>query len=276
MKGFILKLKEKTGVKFVTHLSYSIVIVILLAISLYSCDKGQSSDLIEQIGEYKVTKKSYEDYYSSYFEKASRLINAEKKTLYSLMCNPDEVPPNSDFRMLIERLQPEVNYEEFRQLRIIEQAAKKQGFLDRPVVKQIIEQVVLETVARLYLQEKMDERIKITQEQKEQKCEELRRLYPDKVKPLPIDRCLEVAQGFLKQEIVMREEPRLRDEIKEAVVINRNNDFNREQYLKTGVEFYNTILKEGGCTAPQKPAANLPVPGTNNPGTAQTPAMTPK
>lgn len=223
-----------------------IAIVSMLAMAglLFGCKQGEK---IETIGNFSVTTQDYEDYYSTYLEKAARFANAEKTTLYKLMCNPDQAPPNPVIQDMLEKLKPENNYEEYRQMRIIEQVAKNEGFTDRPVVKRIIDQVVLETLVRLYLQEKMDERIKISLEDKQNKCEELRKEFPRRIGPLPLDSCLYIAEGFIKQNIMAREEPKLREEIKESVSVKKNPEFNRETYLKENLDLYKAIQKEGGC-----------------------------
>lgn len=223
-----------------------LALLITAAWLIPSCGKG--GEKIETIGNHQITTQEYEDYYSTYLEKASRFANAEKSTLYKLMCQPDQVPPNPILQDMLIKLNPENNYEEYRQMRIIEQVAKKEGFTTRPVVQKIIDQVVLETLVRLYLQEKMDERIKITLEEKQSKCEELRKEYPRRVGSLPLDTCLYIADGILKQEIMAREEPRLREEIKESVSVEKNTKFNRKDYLTKKLDLYQTMKKEGGCS----------------------------
>ncbi|MBI3395112.1 MAG: hypothetical protein HY042_04700 [Spirochaetia bacterium] len=209
-----------------------------------ACKKGE---VIEEIGAYTITTRDYEDYYGAYLEKASRLVNAEKKTLYQLVCNPPDSRANPILADLVSGLNPTQNYKKYRDMRIIEQVAKQTGFMDRPVVRQILDQVVLETVAQLYIQEKMDERTKISTEQKQKKCEDLRRELPDKVGPLPLDRCMELAEGILKREQIERQYPEIVQEIKESVTIHRNANFNKDDFLEKKIELYNTMRKEGGC-----------------------------
>ncbi len=233
------------------------VISLILAVPflVQSCKKGK---VIETIGNHAVTTSEYEEYYSTYVEKASRFANAEKETLYKLMCNPDQVPPNPILQDMIVKLDPENNYEEYRQMRIIEQVAEKEGFTEKASVKAIIDQVVLETVVRLYLQEKLDERIKITQEQKQQKCEELRREYPGRIGPLPLDSCLYIAEGFIKQNIMAREEPKVREEIKESISVKKNPDVDKAKYLTKDLDLYQTMMKEGGCAPLEETPTQTP------------------
>ncbi len=209
-----------------------------------TCKKG---DVIEEIGGYAITTKDYEEYYGAYLEKASRIVNVEKKTLYQYVCNPPDSRANPMLADLVQGLNPPHNYRKYRDMRIIEQVARQSGFTDRPVVRQILDQVILETVAQLYLQEKMDERTKVSLEQKQQKCNELRKEFPDRMGPLPIERCLDYAGALLKREQQDKLYPEFVQEVKESVVIRRNNSFNKDDFLEKRVELYNTMRKEGGC-----------------------------
>lgn len=229
-----------------------------LMIMASSCQDG--GKVIETIGKETITTSEYEQYYSTYVDKAAIFSNAEKSTLYKLMCNPDQVPMNPILQDMLVRLDPRVNYEEFREMKIIEQVAKEEGFLDKPTVKNIIEQVVLETVVRLYVQDKLDERIKISQEDKQKKCEELRQKFPQRMASVPIDTCLFVAEGYLKQEIISMEEPRIRNEFKESISVKKNSDFDRKEYLTEKMDLYQTMKKKGGCAVASEPESSTEDP----------------
>jgi len=222
-----------------------------------ACKKGE---VIEDIGSHTVTTAEYEDYYSTFVDKAAIYANADKSTLYKLMCNPDQIPPNPILRDLFDKLDPHVNYDEYREMKIIEQVARAEGFADKPVVKKIIEQTVMETIVKLYFQEKLDQRIKISLEEKTARCDELRMRFPQKMAPLPLETCLYIAEGFIKQEIIEKEGPKLRDDIKEGVAIKKNKDFDRDDYLDNKMEIYNAIRKEGGCMTSD--AVSKPAEGT--------------
>lgn len=219
--------------------------------------------VIETIGKDTITTEKFESYYSTYIEKASRLANADKETLYKLMCNPNQIPPDPAIRELIGGLIPENNYEKFRDMKIIEQAALSESFQDRPVIKEILDQVYMETLVNLYVQEKIQEKIKISETGKEQKCNDLRKERPDQMAGLTLDQCLKVAERFLKMEIVQREYPKIIEGIKESVQIKKNNDFDRDNFLKNDMKLYNDIRKTGGCV--DEPSANqtpvTPAPG---------------
>lgn len=237
------------------------ILLFAVVAGLVACkDRGK---VIETIGKDTITTDKFESYYSTYIEKASRLANADKETLYKLMCNPEQIPPDPAIRELIGGLIPENNYEKFRDMKIIEQAALNESFQDRPVIKEILEQVYMETLVNLYVQEKIQEKIKISETEKEQKCNDLRKERPDQMAGLTLDQCLKVAERFLKMEIVQREYPKIIEGIKESVQIKKNNEFDRDNFLKNDMKLYNDIRKTGGCV--DEPSANqtpvAPAPG---------------
>ncbi len=237
------------------------ILLFAVVAGLVACkDRGK---VIETIGKDTITTEKFENYYSTYIEKASRLANADKETLYKLMCNPEQIPPDPAIRELIGGLIPENNYEKFRDMKIIEQAALSESFQDRPVIKEILEQVYMETLVNLYVQEKIQEKIKISETEKEQKCNDLRKERPEQMAGLTLDQCLKVAERFLKMEIVQREYPKIIEGIKESVQIKKNNDFDRDNFLKNDMKLYNDIRKTGGCV--DQPSANqtpvTPAPG---------------
>ncbi|MCS7204542.1 MAG: hypothetical protein NZ853_02475 [Leptospiraceae bacterium] len=227
------------------HLIIFIFIFIVLA---FCKEKGVN---IETIGKDSITTQDFETYYETYIEKASRLANAEKKTLYELMCNPERIPQDPAIQELIMGLYPENAYQKFREMKIVEQAAKLEKFDQKPVIKNIIEQVRLETLVNLYIQEKMQEKIKISQEQVERKCEELRKKDP-RILNLSIDDCLKISEAYLKNEIIRAEYPRLINEIKESVQVKKNNEFNREQYLRNEIKLFKEAQEIGKCPKPEK------------------------
>lgn len=239
------------------------IFLLLLALPL-ACKDG---DTIEDIGSYTITTKDFENHYSTYLDKIARMANAEKSTLARLMCNPEQTPENPMWRDVVRNLEPKEYYESYRDLRIVEQAARKDNFLDDPQIKRIIEQVTLEAIAQLYIQKKMEERIKITEEEKSSKCVEMRQKFPQEFGPLSLDECLKYAEGFLKRDRMQQEFPRLRDEIKESITINKNQKFDKTDFLANKIEAYRVMKKTGGCEAASStPATNnkpLPLPAPN-------------
>lgn len=232
---------------------YSVFLLALL-ITGFCKEKGVE---IETIGNDVITTAEFETYYETYIEKASRLANAEKKTLYELMCHPEKLPQDPAIQELIYGLYPDNSYQKYREMKIVEQAAKLENFDKKPVIKNIIEQVKLETLVNLYIQEKMQEKLKISQQQIEEKCQELRNK-DKRVMMLPVDDCLKIAEAYLKNEIVRAEYPRLINEIKETVQVKRNQQFDRDKFLREEIKLFQEARELGGCPSPSAstPSAN--------------------
>ena len=220
-------------------------IAIALTVVLSACKEGEK---IETIGNHTITTKEFERYYEGYIEKTARMANAEKKTLIRFICNPDDIqrmPPEAQQALIM--LNPEYNYSQYREMRIIEQRAMEEGFTDRPMVKEILEQVRLDALSKLYLMDKVEQNIKISEGQKEQRCQEIRERFGAQAAAMTIDDCLDYAEATLKQEIMKREFAKVRDEMKERVTIDVNDNFDKDAFLKDGIPAYNEMRKAGGC-----------------------------
>lgn len=147
-------------------------IIALMFSSIFCKEQGVK---IEQIGKENITTTKFETYYETYIEKASRLANAEKKTLFELMCNPEKVPNDPAVQEMILGLEPKNSYQKYREMKIIEQAAKTEGFDKKPIIKNILEQIMLETLVNLYIQEKMQGKIKVSDSQIEKKVPRIKK-----------------------------------------------------------------------------------------------------
>ncbi|MBX7057564.1 MAG: hypothetical protein K1X75_05815 [Leptospirales bacterium] len=222
-----------------------------------ACKKGQR---IEEIGGHNVTTAEFEDHYSTAIETATRFGNSEKETLYKLICNPSLAPNESAADMAIS-LQPRYAYQRYRDMLMIESVAREEGFPDRPIVRKILENSNRLALVQLYLHEKVWEKIKITEAEKQQTCEDLRRREPQRVGPLSLDDCLKVAEGFLIRSQFERIQREVYEEIKERVRVEKNEEFDREAYFNTGVELYQQIKEGGGCRD-QPPGAPGAAPST--------------
>ncbi len=219
--------------------------LILLSI-IYFPNCREKGENIETIGKDTITTSDFETYYETYIEKTSRLANAEKQTLYKLMCHPEEIPQEPAIQELIAGLYPENAYQKFREMKIIEQAAKLENFDKKVQIKNILEQVRLETLINLYIQEKIQERMKISSEQIEKKCESLRN-QDKRVQNLPIEQCLKIAEAYIKNEFISKEYPKILSEIKESIQVVKNNQFDKDKYLKNDITLYKEARKIGQC-----------------------------
>ncbi|MCB1175249.1 MAG: hypothetical protein KDK39_16860 [Leptospiraceae bacterium] len=225
----------------VQTLSRIIVLIASLLVFYYlsGCNKGE---VMEKIGNSSITTDDFESYYEAEVEKISRIYSTDKKYLYQLICDPRTGA--------IERFKPELVWEKYRDSRMILEVADDDKFLDNPRIQKIIENARNEAIAQLYVNEKFIEKVKISEEDKEKKCEELRAQDPARFGPLTLDDCKNQAFMALKGQYYKQYAGKIQDEIKERVQVAPNKDFDIDKYLKDGVQLYNTIRKEGGCEAP--------------------------
>jgi hypothetical protein len=197
-----------------------------------ACTKGEK---IEEIGSHTITTGEFEDYYRTNLSRTSRFFNIEKEELKKKMCQPAET--GSRAAEVIKSLAPEETFKKYREAQIVNEVAEKEGFTSEEEIKKIIEIVRMETIAHLYVNHKIMERMKVSAEKKKEKCDELRKEQPNRYGPLPLEQCLEIAELQLKSQIMELEYPRLVDEIKESVAVERNTKFNRDEYFKKMPEY---------------------------------------
>ncbi|MCB1304485.1 MAG: hypothetical protein KDK37_09415 [Leptospiraceae bacterium] len=222
-------------------------LAVAMILSFSACKDGEE---IERIGNHTITTKEFENYYDAFIEKTARMANAEKKTLVNFVCNPDQVPADRpELMALVAQLDPKNSYERYRDMRIVEQMAIEDGFTERPMVKQIMEQVRLEVLSQLYVMDKLENRIKITEQQKEARCQEIRERFGARAASMTLDKCLEYAEATLKQDIMRQEYQKIQDDIKEQVTVKKNENFDRDAFLKNDITTYNEMRKTGGCDA---------------------------
>ena len=222
-----------------------ILMLFILTLPL-ACKDGET---IEDIGSYSITTKDFENHYSVLVEKVAQLRNGDKSTFARLMCHPERMPDDPYLREVVRNLEPKEFYERYREMRIIEQAARKENFQDDPIVKRMMEQAQLEVLTSLFVMKKLEKRIKISDEESAAKCVELRQKLPDQLGPLTLDECKKIAQGFIREERMRTEMPRVREEIKESVTISKNQKFDRDDFLANKLETYKVLKKTGGCDA---------------------------
>ena len=228
-----------------THLQKPRLYGALLAICLLfgACKDGE---VVETIGDHRVTTAEFEQFYEAAIEKFTMRTGANKSRVYQLICDPSQIPQDVDpqIRETIRSMTPRNMYQIYRDSLIVEIVAEEDGFLDRPDVQQIIELTIRQTIAELYMQEMLKNKIRISQEDKQQMCEELRRRDPATYGPLTLEQCWEFAEGVLKAEYYRQKTPEIYAEIRERIRVRRNDDFDRDEWLDNGVELYNTIQAE--------------------------------
>lgn len=224
-----------------------------LILMLGACKDGET---IEDIGKYTITTADFEAHYQAHVESQAYIQNAEKSTFAHYMCHPERAPDNMFLRGLLRSLEPKVLYDSYREARIVEQAARQENFQDDPLVQRMMEQAQLQILTRLYIMKKLEKRIKVSDEEANAKCVELRKKAPEQFGSLTLEECKKVGFGFIREERMQGEYQKVLDEIKESVTIKKNQKFDRDDFLGNKIEAYRALRKSGGCEEPNStPAA---------------------
>lgn len=247
IQDFTKKMKELMNNSLRVSRALKILLVVFIFSFGYFC--GKKGEEIERIGNYSMTTQDFEEYYDTNVERMTRLLNIDKKSLSRFLCEPED-RVSAQIR---EQLMPDKSYRRYRDIRMVEQVAKEDGFQDRPSIQKIVDHTVIETIAQLYLQEKMEKYVKVSTEDKEAKCDEMRKQDPKNVGPMPYDDCLRLAERYIASELQRKYEPVLIEEIKERVHVKKNEKFDKENYLNNNVASYKSLKRVGGCeTSPEE------------------------
>lgn len=207
------------------------IILLILAITAINC--GDDSPLIESLNGEKITVKRFETSYETAIETMSRMQNIEKKNLLEFISKDiDEVP--EQFQPLNYQFQKKNFYENFRQMLMTKLAAEKNGFTSRPDIKEILEQVEMQTITQLYIQEQVEKKIKISDAEAKAECERLR-TQNTQVSGMPIDKCIMLGRGNLKRVKSQEVLPKVMERIKEGVSIKHNEKFDLDSYLNNNI-----------------------------------------
>ena len=108
--------------------------------------------------------------------------------------------------------------------------AEKSGFTSQPHIKAILDQMQTQAINSLYIQEQVEKKIKITDEEAKAECEYIRSQSREAA-ALPVDRCLLIGRGRLKQARSQEVLPKVMERIKEGVTIKHNEKFDLEAFL---------------------------------------------
>ena len=193
-----------------------------------------SSKRIETLDGRDVTTADFERSYETALNSISKMQNIEKSDLKEFISRDiNEVPER--MKAMNYQFQKKNFYDQYRQMLMIEIVAKKNGFSEKEEIQDILEQVKLQTLSTLYINEEVNKRIKITKEEIEKECQNLRK-QQKQIASLPIDRCLEFAEGKLRQDMSQRIYPRVLERIKEEILVKRNEEFDLDEFLSKNEE----------------------------------------
>ena len=219
--------------------TYLILFLILFTIS--AC--GEDSPVIESINGEAISVKEFEDSYLTAIDAMSRTQNIEKKNLIEFIEKDiDEVPER--FKSLNYQFKKKNFYDNYKQMVITKSVADKSGFSKRPDVKAILEQFEMQTITTLYIQEQVEKKIQITDEEAMAQCETLRKEKRIPVE-LTVDKCMMVGRGVLKENLSKEILPKVMERIKEGVTIKHNEKFDLDAYLNKEFKVSEMEKKEG-------------------------------
>jgi predicted nucleotidyltransferase len=201
----------------------------LLLILGFLINCGDDSPLIEALNGDKITVKRFETSYETAIETMSRMQNIEKKNLMEFISKDiDEVP--EQFQSLNYQFQKKNFYENYRQMLMTKLAAEKSGFTTRADIKEILEQVEMQTITQLYIQEQVEKKIKISEDEALAECTRLR-TQNAQLAAMPLDKCTMLGRGNLKRVKSQEVLPKVMERIKEGVSIKHNDKFDLDSYL---------------------------------------------
>jgi hypothetical protein len=205
------------------------ILLLIFPLLLTAC--GDDTPLIESLNGEKITVGRFEGAYEASIETMSRMQNIEKKNLLEFISKDiDEVP--EQFQSLNYQFQKKNFYDNYRNMLMIKLAADKAGFTSRQDIKDILTQVEMQTVSQLYVQEQVEKKIKISDEEAKAECERLRGQNAQLIS-MPIDKCMMLGRGNLKRARSQEVLPKVMERIKEGVSIKHNEKFDLDAYLNS-------------------------------------------
>lgn len=203
------------------------LIIIITLFLIFQCKN--KSEIIETLNGEEITVERFEKAYEASLETISRLQNIEKKNLLEFLAKDiDEVP--EQFKGLNYQFQKKNFYDNYRNMLMIKLAAEKSGFINRQDIKDILEIMELQAISQLYVQEQVEKKIKISDEEAREECERIRKKNPQ-IASMPIDRCIMLGRSNLKRLQSQEVLPKVMERIKEEIVIKHNEKFDLDAYL---------------------------------------------
>ncbi|TGK19236.1 lipoprotein LipL31 [Leptospira fluminis] len=196
---------------------------------------GDGTPVIESIDGTKITVGSFESAYETAIDTLSRTQNIEKKNIIDFITkDAAEVP--EQMRPLRDEFQKKTFFDRYRQMLMIKLVADKSGFTKRADIKEILKFQEMQLISNLYIAEQVESKIKISEEEAQTECGELRKRNVE-VNTLPIDRCLLLARAQIKSRRSMEVYPKVLERVKEGVTIKHNEKFDLENYLSKNIVF---------------------------------------
>ncbi|PJZ70556.1 lipoprotein LipL31 [Leptospira perolatii] len=209
------------------------VVITFFIATFFQIGCGDGSPVIESLDGTKITVKNFEKSYETAIDTLSRTQNIEKKNILEFISkDAAEVP--EQMRPLRDEFQKKTFYDRYRQMLMIKIVADKNGFTKRADIKEILKFQEMQLISNLYIAEQIESKLKITEEEAQAECQELRKRNAE-VNALPIDRCLLLARAQIKSRRSVEVYPKVLERVKEGVTIKHNDKFDLEAYLNTKI-----------------------------------------
>ena len=214
--------------------------IFVLALSSINCKKGE---LIEKIGSQSIYTEDFQTYYNDDVESLNYTTKVSRKDVGEAVCRGQSE--------LIQALEPSESYEGYRDSLMVAQVAKKEGFLDEPIVKHMLRKQRLETIKNLYTTSKLITKVKatpISDKVKEEYCKALRKEKPKETAGITAEQCLALGERLAIRELTKARAPEVINEIRESVAISANKELDKDDYFSP-IEFppFVELLELGGC-----------------------------
>ncbi|MFB5650476.1 lipoprotein LipL31 [Leptospira wolffii] len=224
---------------------------------------GDGSPVIESIDGNKITTGSFEAAYDTALDTLSRTQNIEKKNIIKFLTESEDKVPQG-FLPLRNEFKKRRFFENYRQMLVIKAAADKAGFSKRNDIKEILKFQEMQLISNMYITEQIESRIKISEQELEAGCRELRTKYKQ-AETLTIEQCYDAVRAQIKGEKSKAVYQSVLDRIKEGVSIKHNDKFDLEKYLDQDFIFPGVKKEEAAAPAPEAAA-----PATQTPPPAET------
>ncbi|MCB1143410.1 MAG: lipoprotein LipL31 [Leptospiraceae bacterium] len=226
--------------------------LLFLSIVVTSCSQD-SSQWIESIENDKITVDRVKKAYDIEIEYFSRTQNIEKQNLIEII-NKDIDELEEQLKPVHQKFQKKNFYENYKNMLIMKNAAEKTGFASRPDIKEVLDYYQNQALSQLYLQEEVEKRIKITDEDARNECKRLRE-EDQRFAALTLEKCIMIGKGYLKQRISANIFDNVLSKIKEKLVYKSNDKFDLDEYLKNDTDLKSSIGKQDPKKEVKPPAS---------------------
>ncbi|MGJ4788400.1 lipoprotein LipL31 [Leptospira koniambonensis] len=191
---------------------------------------GDGTPVIESIDGNKITISSFESALDTALDSLSRTQNIEKKNVIKFLFIEEESKVPQAFLQLRPEFKKRRFFDRYHEMMVVKSAADKSGFSKRSDIKEILKFQEMQLIYGMYIAEQIESRIKISEQDLAQGCQELRTKYKQ-AESLTLEQCYDAARAQIKGRKSEEIYKSVLDRIKETVAIKHNEKFDLEKYL---------------------------------------------